>query len=86
MTEGTKFFVAAGIGFAVSLVGPVVAVTLGWGWLALSPGLVVLMAVSFAAVNEEDNPWTKGMLVGLAVALIVGAGACVVTFATFEPQ
>jgi hypothetical protein len=83
MTRGTKLVLGAVIGFVVSVAGPAAAVALpdSWAWLAWSPALVLLAVFGLAFDDEGRNPWGKGLLLGLAVALVVGAGVC---FATYE--
>jgi hypothetical protein len=82
VTREARLVLGGAIGLAVSVAGPAAAVALPdrWGWLAWSPVLVLLAVVGVMGV-EEGSPWGKGLLGGLAVALIVGAGVC---FATFE--
>lgn len=83
MTAMTKLVLGAVIGFVVCVAGPAASAALGagWAWLAWSPALVFLAVLVLAFDDEGRNPWGKGLLIGIAVALIVGAGVC---FATFE--
>lgn len=83
MTRGMTLVLGAVIGFVVSVAGPAASAALGdgWAWLAWSPALVLVAVFGLAFVDEGRNPWGKGLLVGLAVALVVGAGVC---FATYE--
>jgi hypothetical protein len=81
MTRQSKLVLGAVTGFVVSVAGPAAAVALpdSWAWLAWSPALVLIAVFVLAFDDEGRNPWGKGLLVGIAVALIVGAGVCVAT-------
>jgi drug/metabolite transporter (DMT)-like permease len=76
------------VGLVASLVLPFLALTgaarLGLAGVGLLAPVVVLVAALVLLIPRRTRQWANGLLIGFAIALIVGAGACVAILAAWN--